>query len=462
MFRSSYFKGLALVLMSVIAMNGCEAIWSFSSTSTVPEGALKTLKVAIVNHPLSFNKQGKMGLERDMIERFALDAGYQLQWKPVLSQTEAIEAVKRGSADVAAGRLNTNLSYETQLLASPAYEESPLVLVCPRVPGKKESSLFKKLFSNDKNVPPRIHRVLVKKFDLFADWNQRFQKNYPTLKFVAMEKKQGKDLLKAIAKSKKSCALVEKIDAQFYLRFFPTLRMVQEQTPPMSIGYLISPNRPEVQSLMYSWFQRVSRTKELVRIRDRYTGHLAILDEWDQLRFFRIFKEKFSDLETKFKYAAQEFSIPWQLVAAVAYQESQWNNDAVSFTGVRGIMMLTEETALHVGISDRTDLSQSIWGGAKYLKLLLDMQPEFLPPLERLTLALATYNVGPAHMMDAQRLAVRLGRNPYSWSDLRKVLPLLSEPSIYETLEYGEARGQEPVDFTDRILGFYELLTIQI
>ena len=37
--------------------------------------------------------------------------------------------------------------------------------------------------------------------------------------------------------------------------------------------------------------------------------------------------------------------LDWRLLAAVAYQESHWDPEAVSLTGVRGLMMLTEETA---------------------------------------------------------------------------------------------------------------------
>ncbi len=58
--------------------------------------------------------------------------------------------------------------------------------------------------------------------------------------------------------------------------------------------------------------------------------------------------------------------IDWRLLAAIAYQESHWDAQATSQTGVRGMMMLTKNTAQSLGITDRTDAEQSISGGVRY------------------------------------------------------------------------------------------------
>jgi membrane-bound lytic murein transglycosylase F len=121
-------------------------------------------------------------------------------------------------------------------------------------------------------------------------------------------------------------------------------------------------------------------------------------------------------------------------------------------------MQLTQETAEYLGVEDRTDLSQSIWGGIKYLKVLLNRQPKGLPFQEKLALALATYNVGPAHMEDAQRLAKKMKKNPYLWNDLKQVLPLLANEEHLPELKYGPARGQEPVDYVHKVFAYLELI----
>ncbi len=201
-----------------------------------------------------------------------------------------------------------------------------------------------------------------------------------------------------------------------------------------------------------------SRRRDFEQIKNLYSSPQSVLTFVDKRQFLRDTQKILPKLRPLFKKAARHFSLPWGLLAAVAYQESHWDNEAKSFTGVKGIMMLTKKTASHLGIKNREDLSQSIWGGAKYLRWLLDTQPKHLPQKQRWALALAAYNVGPAHMQDAQKLTKKLGGNPTSWTDLKKTLPLLSQPEFYQHLTYGNARGQEPVDFTHRVLGYYELL----
>lgn len=456
----SVFRGLAFSAL-LLFLNGCEAIWPFSNQLEIPQGASKEIRISAVQHPFGWNRDQNNGLEKDLLERFAAEAGYKLKWSLVRTTEDSIQAVTQEKADLAVGRMNLNVVNNFNLLPGPSYEESPLVLICPRMsqPRESGSSFFQELFGQDVRIPAKVKHVAAIKNELYGDWTAKLHSQYPGLEIIPVQKRQGKDLLRIIAKNRSACALLEKNEAQYYLRYFPSLQVIRELTPPMSIGFLISPKRPEVQKLLMAWFQQASRTREISRIRDRYFGHLDSLDDMDQVRFFRLIQTELPTLLAKFKKVAKEFKVPWQLIAAIAYQESHWKNEAVSFTGVRGIMMLTQETAEHVGIEDRTDIDQSIWGGAKYINMLINAQPQFLSDRDRLLFALATYNVGPAHMMDAQKLAVRLGKNPYSWKDMKKVLPLLASEEFFVTLDYGRARGEEPVDFTNRVMGFYDLLS---
>ena len=73
--------------------------------------------------------------------------------------------------------------------------------------------------------------------------------------------------------------------------------------------------------------------------------------------------------EDKFKKAAFINNIDWKLLAAISYQESKWNNDAISPTGVRGLMMLTENTANMLNV-DRLIPDESIDGASRYIKSL--------------------------------------------------------------------------------------------
>ncbi|MCC5794169.1 MAG: transglycosylase SLT domain-containing protein, partial [Chromatiales bacterium] len=155
---------------------------------------------------------------------------------------------------------------------------------------------------------------------------------------------------------------------------------------------------------------------------------------------------------------AEDTGIDWRLLAAVGYQESHWNPNAVSPTGVRGIMMLTQRTAGMLDINDREDPRQSIVGGAIYLRMLHDRIPDRIPEPDRTWMALAAYNIGWGHLEDARVIAEIRGLDPDHWEDVRSSLPLLTQRQWYSRVRRGYARGWETRSFVDNIRNYYDIL----
>lgn len=77
------------------------------------------------------------------------------------------------------------------------------------------------------------------------------------------------------------------------------------------------------------------------------------------------------------------------LVMAVVEAESSWRVDAVSPKGAMGLMQLMPGTARMLGVEDPFDPEQNVWGGVRYLRMMVDRYGG------RLDLALAAYNAGP-------------------------------------------------------------------
>ena len=121
-------------------------------------------------------------------------------------------------------------------------------------------------------------------------------------------------------------------------------------------------------------------------------------------------------------------------------------------------MMLTLSTAKYLGIKNRLDPKQSIKGGAKHLHAMLKGVSKEVEGEDRLKFALAAYNVGMGHVKDAQTLANKMGLNEYTWNDLKKALPLLSQKKYYKKLKHGYARGSEPVKYVDSIYDYRDIL----
>lgn len=140
-------------------------------------------------------------------------------------------------------------------------------------------------------------------------------------------------------------------------------------------------------------------------------------NDYSQHHFKQALNKKLPLYETAFKSEADKYDHDWQVLAAISYQESHLNPDAISPTGVQGLMMLTNDTAKEMGISDRTDAVQSIQGGAKYLKNVYKMFAD-VPESERLWFVLASYNMGPNAVKRIQQTLKDEGKNPHSWSDV--------------------------------------------
>lgn len=209
-----------------------------------------------------------------------------------------------------------------------------------------------------------------------------------------------------------------------------------------------------------AFFARLRQDGTLQRLIERYFTY-AQVPRLDAGVFHERIKSLLPQYRAKFQSAQQATGIEWRLLAAIAYQESQWDAQATSETGVRGLMQLTEETARQLGAIDRLDVQASVLAAARYLRVLKDKLPKRIQEPDRTWLALAAYNIGIAHLEDARVLAQKQKLNPDSWTAVKQALPLLALPEYYEDAKFGYARGGMPVAFVDRVRAYYDILLAQ-
>ncbi len=214
----------------------------------------------------------------------------------------------------------------------------------------------------------------------------------------------------------------------------------------------------ELQQATLTFFDKARGNGTLARLMDRYYGHVNRIRPLDAETLIDKMQTMLPKLRKHFHDAQQATGIDWRLLAAVGYQESHWEPLATSPTGVRGVMMLTDDTADRMGVKNRLDARESILGGAKYLLTLRDTVPARIQEPDRTWLALAAYNQGYGHLEDARTLTARLKLNADSWLDVRKSYPKLQDPQHYETLKHGFARGDEAVQFVENIRNYVDML----
>ncbi len=268
----------------------------------------------------------------------------------------------------------------------------------------------------------------------------------------------GIDLLQRVSEFRSELAATDSIHFELAVNFYPDLIVAQELPGKVAYTWAFRAADETLHTRADAFIAAALRNGTVARLRDSHFGHLKRINPIGATQFIEDMKTLLPRYRPAFHDAQARTGIDWRLLAALAYQESKWDPLATSYTGVRGMMMLTEETADRLGVENRLDPTESINAGARYLAELRERLPDKVPDPDRTWLALAAYNLGFGHLNGARQFAVGMRRDPNSWYDMKKVLPLMAQPEYYERLKAGRARGGEAVILVENVRTFYDIL----
>lgn len=387
------------------------------------------------------------GPEYEMTQSFAKSLGVKVKYVIKDSIAEIIAALATGEADLAAAGLTRTAEREKRFAFGPDYQFVQQQVVCRR--GGKTPRTIADLVD--------IHLVVTADTS-YVEQLKQLQQQHPELQWNTEAEDDTEYLLEQVWLKKVDCTIADSNIMRINRRYYPELNVRFEVTNPQPVAWMLPPRADELLAEIRHWYDEFEQSGRQRSLFDRYYGFIDVFDFVDTRKYVRSIDTELPKYRKYFEQAAGKHGLDWTILAAQAYQESHWQANARSPTGVRGIMMLTLNTAKELGIEDRLNPAQSISGGARYLKKLYRRIPEEVPQKERKWFALAAYNVGMGHLWDARVLAARLDRNPNSWSDIKKILPLLSQKKYYRTLKHGYARGREPVRYVQRIRDYHNIL----
>jgi len=407
------------------------------------------LTVLIRNIPTVYYEgpEGKMGFEYDLVKAFADHMGLELKLKVVDSVTDILKAIENGEADLTAAGLTRTDEREKRFLFGPDY-----FTVQQQVVGNRSHPYPRKV------EELQNFDLLVLKNTSYVEELKGLQQQYPYLHWEETDEYSTDQLLEQVWLGKISCTVADSNILAMNRRYFPELMVAFPISEEQHLAWIINKKKIRLKAKLSQWFTTIKDSGQLAELKDRYYSYIEIFDYVDIKIFTRRISSRLPVIQPYFQEYAEQYDLPWTTLAAKAYQESHWETNAVSPTGVKGIMMLTLPTAKALGVTNRLDPEQSIKGGAQYFRQLLDRIPESIPEKQRSAFAMAAYNVGMGHIYDARKLARKLGKDPDSWKDIKSVLPLLSRKKYYKTLQHGYARGYEPVRYVDRIFNYRNIL----
>ena len=188
------------------------------------------------------------------------------------------------------------------------------------------------------------------------------------------------------------------------------------------------------------------------------TYNASSLNNFEKNKFKDLLKNRYPEFDTMFEEAANETKIDKNLLAAISFQESQWDPKAISSMGVRGMMMVTLETAALVGVEKRLNPEQNIKGGAKYFALLQEKNKIGPTQADKLSVTLASYNLGPTNIINIAS-DINEDITLVTWIEIKNKLKTLKGSELNLTDRDSYSRGQQAIDYVDRIKDYYGLLS---
>ena len=400
------------------------------------------LRVSTVLSPLTYStfNDKDIGLDYELAQQFADYLGVKLKITVRQNISQLFDDLDHGNADMLAAGLVYNSERSKNYQPGPTYYSVSQQMVY-RVGNTRPRNLSNITADKLTVAPGQV---------VISDLQSLKETKYPDLSWTVDEKRGSVDLMQAVIDGKLDYTIADSVAIGLFQRVHPELAVALDISDEQPVTWFsLQDDDNTLSAAMLDFFNNMNEDGTLARLEEKYLGHGDDFDYVETRTFLRAVDNVLPDLRPLFEKYASE--IDWKLLAAISYQESHWDPLATSPTGVRGLMMLTRNTAQSLGLSDRTDAEQSISGGMRYIQDMMTKVPESVPQEERIWFALAAYNMGYAHMLDARALTAKQKGNPDSWADVKQRLPLLSQKPWYSKLTYGYARGHEAYTYVENI-----------
>ncbi|MCN4144476.1 MAG: membrane-bound lytic murein transglycosylase MltF [Thiohalomonas sp.] len=412
------------------------------------------LKVLTRNSPGIYYEGpfGPAGFEYDLLKRFSDSLGVKLTIIIEPNSKELLNKLALHNGHFAAAKLTITPQRQQRYLFTQPYHKISLKLVY------HSATRRPKKLKDIENLSIEISAD-----DSLDDDLKTLKKSLHKLNWQVNQEASPEDLMVLVNERLIDFTIVSSDEIKLNRYFYPELRVAFDISKEKQIGWAFAQSDDtSLYDEANKFLAQQKKSGQMQHLIDQHFGHIQSFDYVDTRIYKRHIITRLPKYRHCFEKAGKDNHIEWILLAAMAYQESHWNKDAKSPTGVRGLMMLTRDTAKDIGVNNRIEPHQSIFGGAYYYAKLLKKIPDKVIGIDRLFFALASYNLGYWHVRDAMTLTKKSGQDQNKWVNLKKTLPLLRQKKWHKQTHYGYARGDEAVKYVDKIRSYYDILQWEI
>lgn len=416
-------------------------------------GVLKA--VVDYNSTNYFVYRGKpMGFKYELLKELSKELGVDLEISVSNNLSETFLGLKNGRFDVVAKSLtitkerNELIDFTVPILqtrqvlvqrakqksdADSTYIESTLQLAGKTIYVQKNTSYFKRLQSLSEEIGSNINIVEDSIFGV-------------------------EQLVAQVAKGNFDYTVCDENIAKLNKTYYPNLDVSLAISFKQNIAWAVPKGSTVWKSYLDNWITNFKKTRKYKYLYHKYFESARIAARMDD-DLHSIKGGKISKYDKIVKKISAKYNWDWRLISAVIYQESRFNSEAGSWAGAYGLMQIMPSTAKRFGIEDISNPEQNIKGGVLFINWINKQFVNSIPDsIQRIKFILASYNIGLGHVMDAQRLAEKFGKNRTVWDDNVDYYLLNKSSKIYykdPVVRFGYCRGEEAYNYVSRVLTTY-------
>ena len=409
-----------------------------------------TLVVATLYGPISyFNyKESEMGYEYEFLKLLCKELNVGLKLHVADNMASLLEMLEESEVDLVAYRVPyTEENKEKVEFTKREYISNQVLVQC-----KSDTMVTDVLQLSGKKITIVPNSIYSRRINYL---NDEIGGGIDIV--YASDTSKVEDLIADVAHHRISYTFAEKDIARLNKTYFGNINYNLDVSFPQRSAWCVSKKTPELLTYINEWVKNTSKNSKYTAI---YTKYFEKSKYFESEGFKKIPSyNRISSYDEYFKMYSSIVGWDWRLLAAVAYKESKFDPTVTSWAGACGLMQIMPKTALSLGLTEEEfyDPEKNIRAAAQYLNKMNKLFPNIADEREKVKFVLASYNAGPGHIFDARALAIKYGKNPDVWDDVKDFLKLKSNPEYYndEVCKYGYCRGNEPIQYVDVITTKY-------
>jgi len=391
------------------------------------------------NAPALFMYEGKpMGYEYELSKSFADSLGVKLKIVTYAQWSSMENALKKGEVDIAAPSAPVFQERYDALSYSRPYMSTRPTVVTHRDNGQGSTMpgvAVRALYPGDA-----------------SDWHSNGLPFYAEKSFGDTSRQ-----IRQVASKQIIQTVTNEHIAKNVQRNFPETIVGDSTGPALGISWAVNPKSRRLLHSINSFFTECEKNGDFEELNEKYLSEIAGLDVIDSIAFLDKTKTILPAYKNIIKSEAKDKGFDWRLIAALIYQESSFNHRAEGGAGAAGLMQILPSTAADLGATNLMNPSSNIKAGVGYLRDLFDILPGETEN-DRLSFALAAYNMGPNHIIAAKSAASSRGLNCLKWKDVAEVMKKYKKGRTGRKASGFHVKGNRTVEYVNKIMAYFEIL----